>query len=214
MSQGIPKEFWDARFSEEGFAYGARASRLLLSWADLIRKNCRTALVPASGEGRDAVFLASLGLDVTAIDISTAGLAKTQKLADEMNVTVKTVEADLFKWSWPEAGYDLVASMFAHMPSAIRPQLHSVYIKSLAPGGFVFVEGFTKDQISYQEKYQSGGPHDVDMLYAAEDITSDFAALSQQSCMTGVETLSEGSYHTGPAALLRAVYQKTGDMND
>ena len=211
MSQGIPKEFWDARFSEDGFAYGDRPSRLLLGWSDLIASNCKTALVPASGQGRDAVFLAELGLDVTAIDISPVGLERTAELAARKGVSVKTIEADLFAWAWPKAGFDLVASMFAHMPSAVRPNLHSLYSKSLAPGGFVFLEGFTKDQICYQEKYQSGGPPDVDMLYSAEDIRSDFEGLREESLLTGIERLEEGPYHTGPAALLRAVFTKAGN---
>lgn len=55
MSQPIPKDFWDARYGEEGFAYGDRPSRLLMGWQDTIRTDCKTALVPACGEGRDAV---------------------------------------------------------------------------------------------------------------------------------------------------------------
>ncbi len=211
MSQGIPKEFWDARFSEDGFAYGDRPSRLLLGWSDLIASNCKTALVPASGQGRDAVFLAELGLDVTAVDLSPVGLERTAELAARKGVSVKTIEADLFAWTWPEAKFDLVASMFAHVPSAVRPHLHSHFSKSLAPGGFVFLEGFTKDQIGYQEKYQSGGPPDVDMLYSAEDIRSDFEGLREESLLTGIERLEEGPYHTGPAALLRAVFTKAGN---
>ena len=73
------------------------------------------------------------------------------------------------------------------------------------------MEGFTKDQIGYQEKYQSGGPPDVDMLYSAEDIRSDFEGLREESLLTGIERLEEGPYHTGPAALLRAVFTKAGN---
>ena len=57
---GIPKDFWNARFGEQGFAYGERASRLLLAFRDLLKPGQR-ALVPACGEGRDAVFLAECG---------------------------------------------------------------------------------------------------------------------------------------------------------
>ncbi len=74
---GIPKDFWNARFSEQGFAYGERASRLLLAFRDLLRPGQR-ALVPACGEGRDAVFLAECGLDVTAVDMSAAVLPRPQ----------------------------------------------------------------------------------------------------------------------------------------
>lgn len=215
MSQGIPKEFWDERFSEEGFAYGDRPSRLLMGWSDtLAQDDFWDALVPASGEGRDAVYLAQLGLDVTALDISTAGHKKAQKLAERCGVEIDTVEADLFQWTWPTDKFDVIAAMFAHMPSAVRAVLHQKYIAALKPGGFVFIEGFTRDQIAYQAKYQSGGPPDMDMLYAADDIRADFNGLEELSLMVGVETLEEGHFHTGPAAVLRAVFRKPTEFGD
>lgn len=214
LSQGIPKEFWDDRFSEDGFAYGDRPSRLLLAWADVIRSNCKSALVPACGEGRDAVFLAELGLQVTALDISIKGLEKTRHLAASRNVSVETIEADLFKWDWPENRFDVVATMFGHMPSAVRPDLHSRYKQSLTPGGFVFLEGFTQDQLTFQKSHNSGGPPDLDMLYTVQSVRSEFGGLDELSLMTGTETLEEGPYHTGPSALIRAVYQKPMDKQD
>ena len=211
MSQPIPKDFWDARFGEEGFAYGDRASRLLMGWQDTIQADCRRALVPACGEGRDAVWLARLGLDVTAIDLSPVGLEKTQALAERHKVRVTTLEADLMAWDWPEAGFDLVAAMFAHMPPDVRPGLHERMQSALAPGGYLFLEGFTPEQIEYQERYGSGGPPVREMLFAPEAIKSDFDGLAPLAFWTGVESLTEGRYHTGPAALLRAVFRRNGD---
>ncbi|GGB72820.1 class I SAM-dependent methyltransferase [Henriciella pelagia] len=211
MEPPLPKSFWDDRFSGEDFAYGDRASRLLMAWRDVIEETGGTALVPACGEGRDAVFLARLGLDVTAVDMSDLGLAKTEALAECHGVKVRTVEANLFEWDWPEAGFDIVASMFAHMPPHARPKLHALYARTLKPGGLLFMEGFSPEQIAYQERYQSGGPADVEMLYAAGMIQADFETLESLAFWTGVETLSEGKYHTGPAALLRAVFRKDGD---
>ena len=209
LSQGIPKEFWNERFSADGYAYGTRPSRLLRAWAsDLKQSGYSTALVPACGEGRDAVYLATLGLQVTAVDISSEGLRKTRQLADQFGVEVDTVEADLFAWPWPAEGFDVVASMFVHMPSTVRPKFHGLYVKTLKPGGLVLIEGFTKEQISYQEKYKSGGPNNIDMLYAAADIQSDFTDLEELSLMDGIEMLEEGPFHTGPAALMRAVFRK------
>ena len=211
MEPQLPKDFWDDRFSGDGFAYGDRASRLLMGWRDVIESGAKTALVPACGEGRDAVWLATLGLEVTAVDMSTTGLAKTQTLAARHGVTVNTVEANLFDWDWPEAGFDLVASMFAHMPPAVRPKLHALYGRALKPGGHVFLEGFTPEQSAFQKSHNSGGPQDVAMLYTEDMIGGDFKTLETLAMWSGVETLSEGKYHTGPAALLRAVFRKTGE---
>lgn len=204
---GIPKDFWNARFNEQGFAYGERASRLLLAFRDLLQPGQR-ALVPACGEGRDAVFLAECGLDVTAVDMSAAGLAKTADLAATRGVSVTCIEADLSEWSWPKAEYDVIASMFLHVPSPFRPTLHAFMLDSLKPGGHVFLEGFLPEQIDYQKSHNSGGPNTPDKLFAPADIHTDFKDAEAVSFMTGIETLSEGPYHSGPAALLRAVFRK------
>ena len=204
---GIPKEFWNARFSEADYAYGERASRLLLGFRDLFRPGQR-ALVPACGQGRDAVFLAECGLDVTAVDISAAGLEKTAGLAAARGVSVTCVEADLAAWDWPQAEYDVVAAMFLHVPSAFRPVLHAKMLGALKPGGHVFLEGFLPEQIDWQKSHNSGGPPVPDMLFVPDDIRADFASAEPVSFLTGIETLSEGPYHNGPAALIRAVFRK------
>ena len=208
MTQPIPAEFWDARYSEDGFAYGDRPSRLLMGWSDTISDQGGHALVPACGEGRDAVYLARLGLDVTAVDMSAAGLDKAEQLAERHGVSVTPVKADLLAWDWPTGEMDVVAAMFAHMPSHVRGEFHARMAAALKPGGYVFVEGFTKAQSQYQMRYKSGGPPDPDMLYAETDLPDYFGDLEQLALWTGVETLTEGPYHTGPAAMLRAAYRK------
>ncbi len=204
---GSPKDFWNARYSEDGFAYGERASRLLLGFRDLLQPGQR-ALVPASGEGRDAVFLAECGLDVTAVDMSAAGLARTAELAAKRGVSVTCIEADLSKWDWPEAEFDCVAAMFAHVPAPFRPVLHGKFLTTLKPGGHVFLEGFLPEQSDYQKSHNSGGPREPSMLFDPAAIRADFAEAEAVSFLTGIETLSEGLYHSGPAALMRAVFRK------
>ena len=204
---GIPKDFWNARYSESGFAYGNRASRLLLAFRDHLSPGMR-ALVPACGEGRDAVFLAECGLEVTAVDMSAAGLAKTAELAAARGVSVTCVEADLSGWNWPKATYDVIAAMFLHVPSPFRPMLHAFMLESLKPGGHVFLEGFLPEQLDFQKSHNSGGPPVLDMLFAPDDIRMDFSAAETVSFMAGTEILTEGPYHSGPAALLRAVFRK------
>lgn len=48
-----------------------------------------------AGEGRDTVYFAEQGHEVTAVDISPAGLAKADRLAAERGVEITTLEADL-----------------------------------------------------------------------------------------------------------------------
>lgn len=207
MSQPIPAEFWDTRFGEAGFAYGDRPSRLLLAFQDTLTSG-GAALVPGSGEGRDAVFLARCGLDVLAVDLSPVGVEKTQALAAREGTALRAEVADLSAWDWPEERFDVIAAMFLHMPQDLRAVLHSRMFAALKPGGRIFLEGFTTDQLAFQKRYNSGGPPVFDMLFEDNMIRADFAAGEPLAFWTGVEHLTEGPYHTGPAALLRAVYRK------
>ena len=213
MSEDTPKEFWDARYSESGYAYGVRPSRLLLAWSDTISKSGTKAFVPGCGEGRDAVFLAMMGLQVTAVDMSPVGLEKARTLAERNGVSIETVEADLRDYPLEPESFDCIASVFVHMPESERNSYHQKLSASLRPGGLIFLEGFRKLQLQYQASHNSGGPTDKSMLFAPPQIEQDFSDLEQVSLMSGVENLAEGPYHDGSAAIMRAVFRKMGDMD-
>ena len=84
---------WNERFSQKGYAYGEEANEFLKSTANLLPKG--RILCLGEGEGRNALFLAVAGYEVTAIDISDIGLEKTRKRAEEKNVVIHTIHADL-----------------------------------------------------------------------------------------------------------------------
>lgn len=207
MDPAPPASFWDGRYGAGAYAYGERASRLLMAYAETFTAG-RTAPVPACGEGRDAVFLATCGMEVTAVDFSGAGLAKASQLSERRGVSVEYIEADLVQWDWPIGAFDVIAAMFLHLPVAQRAGLHARMLGALKPEGRLFLEGFTPEQLSWQQSHNSGGPPVRDMLFAPDDIRADFAGAETLAFWTGVETLEEGPYHTGPAALVRAVFRK------
>ncbi len=93
IDPGILDHMWDKRFSEPGYAYGTEPNEFLTTVADRIPMGRVLSL--AEGEGRNAVFLAGLGYEVTAVDTSTVGLAKAERLAAERGVSITTVHADL-----------------------------------------------------------------------------------------------------------------------
>lgn len=202
-----PADFWNGRFSEEAHAYGTRASRLLTGYRDLL-PGTGLALVPGAGQGRDAVFLAKCGLQVQAADFSELGLARAQSLAETAGVEIETRHLDLISWDWPTDTYDVIATNFFHFPSEIRRPLHRNMFKALKPGGTLYLECFSRDQLAYQQSHQSGGPPEADMLPTRADIETDFADASVFSIWSGAEHLNEGPYHTGLAALIRAIYTK------
>ena len=112
---------WDQRYSEQGFAYGTVANDFIKAQYSHIPKGGKV-LCLAEGEGRNAVFLALQGYQVTAIDLSEVGLAKAQQLAEQHGVKISTQVADLADYHFAEQVWDGIVSISAHMPSALRKQ--------------------------------------------------------------------------------------------
>ena len=84
MSQ---KEFWNNKFSSEDYFYGIKANEFLASKKELFNKHNKL-LCLGEGEGRNAIFFAKNGFEVTAIDASDLGLEKLQKRATEEKLGV------------------------------------------------------------------------------------------------------------------------------
>ena len=117
---------WDERFSEPGFSYGTAPNEFLVSIADKIPHGRILSL--AEGEGRNAVYLASLGYQVTAVDGSEVGLRKALALATERDVTITTIHADLSDFAKDPEDWHGIVAIYCHVPSAIRIPLskHSI----------------------------------------------------------------------------------------
>lgn len=209
----IPPSFWDQRYSEEGYAYGEQPCRLLLGWSDLLPDEGE-AFVPACGEGRDAVFLARAGLEVLAVDQSASGLDKGRALAKASGVSVTWQQADLNAWTWPKNRFDVIAASYFHVPEGARRKLHRALYAALKPGGLLFLEGFSKEQIEFQQEFQSGGPTDLSMLFDAEDLFDDFEEAEPLTSQMGTDYLNDGPHHQGPAAVLRMIFRKPDEDED
>ncbi len=195
-------EFWDKRYAEPGYAYGTEPNAFLVSQRHVLKPGMR-ALAVADGEGRNGVWLAEQGLEVLSVDASAVGLAKAQALASQRGVKIRTEQADLTRWSWPQAAFGLVVAIFIHFLPEHRVRIHRAMLASLEPGGVLIMEAFTPRQL----KYRSGGPPVREMLYTADMLRADFA-LPQAEILLLEETLTElqeGTYHRGTAAVVRLV---------
>ena len=109
---------WDERYSEPGFAYGSAPNEFLASVVDRIPKGRVLSL--AEGEGRNAVYLAALGYEVTGVDGSEVGLRKAMELAAERGVTITAVQADLSGFEIETEQWDGIIACYCHLPSALR----------------------------------------------------------------------------------------------
>lgn len=195
--------FWNAKFAATDYLYGTEPNAWLVSRSHLLSPGSST-LVIGDGEGRNGVWLASRGLDVTAVDASERGLAKAKALADERGVKVRQVLADLTGWAWPIAEFDAAVSIFVHFDRVSRPIVHRAMLAALKPGGRLLLEGYTP----YQHLYRTGGPQDLDMLVTAWRLRQDFEGAEIVELEETEADLSEGHGHRGRSAVVRLIARK------
>jgi SAM-dependent methyltransferase len=138
---------WDKRFGEKEFALGKEPNPFLKKNIHLLPRG--KALDIATGEGRNAVFLAQHGFEVDAVDISEKGLRKAQGLAREKGVKIKTFAVDLDRFQIERERYDLIAN-FYFLKRRLIPRIK----KGLKKGGRVIFETYILDH----RKLGTGGP--------------------------------------------------------
>ncbi|MHC5067939.1 MAG: methyltransferase domain-containing protein, partial [Planctomycetota bacterium] len=85
--------FWNTRYAKAEYCFGTAANPFVVEIADRIPPG--PVLCLGEGEGRNAVWLAEQGFQVTAVDVAEAGLAKAEALAAERGVALTTIHADL-----------------------------------------------------------------------------------------------------------------------
>lgn len=189
---------WNERFSASEYIFGTAPNAFLASKAALFSPGQR-ALCVADGEGRNSVWLAEQGLDVTAFDISPVGVEKARRLAAERGVRVDYEVASVYDWRWPAAQFDVAAAIFVQFADpAMRAFLFERMARSLKPGGLVLIEGYTPKQL----EYKTGGPSKLDQLYTAELLRSSFPGFEVLELREYEAELEEGSRHAGTSALI------------
>jgi predicted TPR repeat methyltransferase len=198
MSQQM---FWNNKFSKVDYFYGTKANEFLASKLDLI-KDKKTLLCLGEGEGRNAIFFAQNGLEVSAIDASDVGLAKLDLKSKEENLDIKTIFMDLNHWEAKEK-HDVIVASYLHMFENEREELFKKIENSLNKDGYFIGEFFSKKQLSYE----SGGPKDLDLLYSLEDFSKRFTNC-KKNLSEEIVTLDEGIGHQGEACVIRVVIQK------
>lgn len=202
------KEFWDNRFGEKEYAYGIEPNEFFKkTLAKLQLKG--NILFPAEGEGRNAVYAAKMGLDVSAFDLSIEGKKKAEKLAQSNNVQINYSVGELNEHSYEENSFDTIVLIFAHFPPPLRSKMHQQLSKLLKPNGIIIIEGFSKNQMKFQETNPlAGGPRNMDMLFSKEEIKNDFPEFEILQLTEKVVELSEGNYHKGKSSVIQFVGRK------
>lgn len=191
---------WEDRYaSVDGYLYGTHPNDFLAgSVTDL---EAGDALCYADGEGRNGVHLASLGHRVTSVDLTEAGMAKAAALAERRGVPLTTVVADMATWDMGESCWDLIVSIFAHMPPPIRRHVHARVAGALRPGGRLILEAYTPAQVGRG----TGGPPVPELTMTLDGLRDELVGLEILHGLETVRPVVEGPGHTGDGAVVQVI---------
>jgi SAM-dependent methyltransferase len=168
----VDRHQWDERYASTELLWSAEPNRFVVE--ELAGLPPGRALDLGTGEGRNAVWLASRGWQVTAVDFSAVALAKAAKLAERNGVTVEWAEADLLTYEPARSAYDLVLLAYIHLRSPDMAAVLAAASGALAPDGTLLVIGHDVDNIAHGH----GGPQDPGILHRADTIVAALPGLA------------------------------------
>ncbi len=197
----MKNEIWNNRYETNKTVYGDKPNQFFKSFIDTHKPG--TILLPAEGEGRNAIYAALKGWKVDAFDFSKVAREKALQRAKEEKVTINYEVMNIEDYKALKK-YDAVGLIYVHLEPVLRKRFHAEIAKSLPRAGYLIFEAFAKEQINNA----SGGPKEEALLYDAPSICSDFQHLHILSCGQKEVELSEGSFHNGKSHVLRLLGQK------
>jgi 2-polyprenyl-3-methyl-5-hydroxy-6-metoxy-1,4-benzoquinol methylase len=198
----MDKAFWNKRYQENETVYGDEPNVFFRLQLDGLPPG--RLLLPAEGEGRNALYAAQAGWQVNAFDFSGQARRKAMEKATRMGVDLDYRLGDVDEMQLPENYFDAIGLIFFHLPPVQRNSFHQRCVTALKPGGVIILEAFRKEQM----QYNSGGPKVSEMLYSAAELAADFAALSVNGLSNAETVLAEGAFHQGMASVVRLVASK------
>lgn len=202
MADKPARPSWDQRYDSSEYLFGTTPNDFLESVAPELTPG--KVLCLADGEGRNGVYLAGLGHNVTSIDASAVGLEKARRLAEQQGVTINTIHADLNSHDLGSGAWNTIVSIFFHMPPAFRIKMHARIETALKPGGRLILEAYTPDQL----KFKTGGPPNAELLMTSRSLQQDFTGLEIISVKEKEREVVEGTGHSGMASVVQLLARK------
>lgn len=170
----MQREDWDRRYAEVENLWAVRPNRFLVAEASGLTPG--RALDLACGEGQNAIWLATLGWDVTGVDFSPVAIEKAIARAVREGVRADFLCADLLEYEPATESYDLVIVFYIHVPAAERRIVLERAASAVAAGGTFLLVGHHLVNLTDGV----GGPRDPDILFTPEDIAAELPGLEIQ----------------------------------
>lgn len=197
---------WSWRYRDAGddYLFGTEPNRYLARHVGVLA-GCREVLCVADGEGRNSVWLAEQGFEVTATEISAVAIEKARKLAAGRGALARFVQTDILCADWPASTCDAVVAIFIQFAGPVeREVLFEGMKRAVRPGGVMLVQGYTPKQL----EYRTGGPSAVENLYTEALLRRYFSDWELLRVDEYEDDLAEGSGHRGRSALIGAVARR------
>jgi SAM-dependent methyltransferase len=199
----LKDNMWHQRFSDDEYFYGTAPNDFLKDASVHIPKGS-SVISLGEGEGRNAVFLAQQGHQVTAVDMALSGLDKTQELASKQGVTVSVEHADLSIYELEAGAWGAAINIFCHMHKADRVGFHQRIKAGLKSGGIYICECYTTKQLAFG----TGGPKNIALLYTKEELERDFADMEILHLAEVERDIQEGQGHSGMSSVVQLIARK------
>jgi len=193
----MQREDWDRRYADVENLWATKPNRFLV--AEAADLPVGRALDLACGEGQNAIWLASLGWDVTGVDFSEVAIRKARARAERDGVAVAFSCADLVEYEPVQASYDLVLVLYLHIPAAHRRAVHERAAAAVAPGGTFVLLGHDLSNLTEGV----GGPRDPELLYSAGEIAAELPGLEIEKAATVLRDV-DGEERDAVDTLVRA----------
>jgi len=168
----MDKEDWNRRYAAQEIEPDAEPAGFLAKEFSETEPRGR-ALDLACGQGRNAVWLAERGWDVTAVDYAEVAISHARQLAAARGVRVEWIEADVATYVPPPASFQLVVIAYLQVPAAHRRKVLAHAATALAPGGTLFMVGHARLNLNQG----TGGPKNPDVLWEPSEIERELAGL-------------------------------------
>lgn len=163
-------EDWNRRYAAADLVWSAEPNRFVAAALDGLPPG--RALDLASGEGRNALWLAGKGWQVTAIDYAQVAVDKGRERARREGLEVDWTVGDVLAYRPPAEGFDLVLIAYLQLPPDQMAQVWALASRAVAPGGTLFAIGHDRTNLTQG----TGGPQDPDLLWTPEELTRALVA--------------------------------------